>query len=97
LFRGFQIDDEVELLRLLHRHIGGLSAFYNLIDKDRRSAIQIDKIHSITNQSADFRELCTSDGGQPLFCHMLYNLGLVGAKKIVLRECDGINALLGYR
>jgi hypothetical protein len=97
LFCGFQIDDEVELLRLLHREIGGLSAFYNLIDKDRRSAIQIDKIHSITDQAAGFRELRTSDGGQPLFCYILHNLAVIGAEKIVLRECDGVNALLGYR
>ena len=32
-FRRFQIDDELELRRLLHRKIGGLGAFQDLIDK----------------------------------------------------------------
>ena len=32
LFRGFQIDDEFELRRLLYRKIGGLGAFQDFVD-----------------------------------------------------------------
>ena len=32
LLGGFQIDDELEFLRLLHREIGGLGAFEDLVD-----------------------------------------------------------------
>ena len=31
LLRGFQIDDELELLRLLHWQVGGLGAFQDLV------------------------------------------------------------------
>ena len=32
LFRCFQVDDQLELLRLLDGQVGGLGAFENLID-----------------------------------------------------------------
>ena len=38
LFRGLQIDDELELRRLLHRQIGGLGAFQNFVHVDSRRA-----------------------------------------------------------
>ena len=33
LFSGFQIDDELELLRLLYGQVGGLGAFQDFVDQ----------------------------------------------------------------
>jgi hypothetical protein len=54
LFSRFQIDDEFELLRLLHREIGGLGAFKNLVDIRGGAPEQIRSVNAIVHEATGF-------------------------------------------
>jgi hypothetical protein len=47
LLGRFQVDDQLELLGLLHRKIGGLGAFQNLVHVRSRASIQVGKVHAV--------------------------------------------------
>src|SRR6266576_2746984 len=56
LLRCFQIDDELELCRLLDRQLGGLRAFKNFIDESRRAPKIIGDIRTVRHETAIIRE-----------------------------------------
>src|SRR6266498_1916406 len=49
LLRRFQIDDELELRRLLHGEIGGLRAFEDLIHIRSGAPVQVGNAHAVTH------------------------------------------------
>src|SRR5690242_1481690 len=52
LLGGFEIDQELELRRLLDRQIAGFGTFENFVHVNRGTAPIVQKIGSITHQSA---------------------------------------------
>ena len=57
MLRCFEIDDELELLRLLHREIGGLGAFQNLVDIRSGASVQVADVHAVKHKPAGFYKL----------------------------------------
>ena len=55
---GFQIDDELELRRLLHGEIGGLSAFQNLVHIGGGAPVQVGKAHAVGHKPPGFHKFC---------------------------------------
>src|SRR5215831_16215332 len=55
LLGGLQIDDELELRRLLHREISRLGAFQNLVHIRGSAAEQVGGVRAIVHESAGFR------------------------------------------
>ena len=56
-FRGLEIDDQLELGRLLYRQIAGLGAVEDLSDVNADLAIYAGEARSIAGQAAGRREL----------------------------------------
>jgi hypothetical protein len=54
LLRRFQIDDELELLRLLDGQIYGLGPFENFIHVDSGAPVQVAQTHAVTHKRAGF-------------------------------------------
>ena len=54
---GLQIDDEIELHGLLHRHVGGLCATQDLVDEVGGAAEQVGEICAVGYQPACIDEL----------------------------------------
>ena len=54
LLRRLEIDDELELHRLLDRKIGGLAAFEYLVDIRSGAPVQITKAHAVAHKSPVF-------------------------------------------
>src|SRR5215475_12755692 len=59
-FRRLQIDNELELLRLLHREIGGLSAFQDFVHISGSTPVQVDIVHAVTHTPAVFHKFAGS-------------------------------------
>ena len=53
--RRFQIDDELELLRLLDGQIYGLDPFENFIHVDSGAPVQVAQTHAVTDKRPGFR------------------------------------------
>src|SRR5215475_5746422 len=47
LLRRFQIDDELELLRLLHRQLGGFGSFENFVYISSCATVQVGQVHTV--------------------------------------------------
>ena len=60
----FQIDDEIELSRSFNGKIAGLGAFDNLVDKNGRAAIEIEKVHRVANDAAGFGKIARPIDGK---------------------------------
>ena len=52
LLRGFEIDDELELRRLLHWQVGGLCTFQNLVDVNGGAPVLVSHVSCIGHQAA---------------------------------------------
>src|SRR5262249_3322826 len=55
LLGGFEVDDELELRRLLHREISRLGAFQNLVHIRGSASEQVGGVRAIVHESAGFR------------------------------------------
>src|SRR5262245_26479377 len=55
--RGLEVDEKLELGRLLHRQFAGLGALQNLVGIHRGSAAHLDLIGGVGNQRAVFKSL----------------------------------------
>src|SRR5215218_8023433 len=55
--RGLQVDHQLESGRLLHRQVGGLGAFQDLVNKCRSAPEKHDKVWAVRDQAAIVREL----------------------------------------
>jgi hypothetical protein len=54
LLGGFQIDDELKLLRLLHGEIRWLRALQNLVHVNSGAPVQVEQVHAIGHEPAGF-------------------------------------------
>jgi len=54
LLRGLEVDYELKLHRLLHRQVGGLSAFQNLVYVSRAAASQIGSADTVSHKTSSF-------------------------------------------
>jgi len=50
-FRGFHVDDQLELGRLLHRQVGGLCAFEDFINEGCRAPPVIKEVWPIAHEA----------------------------------------------
>ena len=57
LLSGFEVDNQLELRRLLHREIGGLGAFQNLVHVRSGAPVQVENVSAIVHEAAGFRIL----------------------------------------
>ena len=68
LLGSFEIDDELELLRLLHRKISGLSAFENLVDHRRDALKRFGRVGPVGHQAAAIHKISPGvNRRQPIF------------------------------
>src|SRR5262245_41763024 len=75
LLRGFKIDDEFELRRLLYWKVGGLSAFKNLVHVGGGAAVHVSSAYAVGHKPTDFRpEAIWIYRREPVLCSELYNL-----------------------
>src|SRR6516165_9405971 len=58
LLRGLEIDHQLELRRLLHRQIGGLSTFQNLVDIRSGATEQVVDVYAVAHKSPVFHKFC---------------------------------------
>ena len=71
----FQIDNELELIRLLDRQICWRSAFQNLVDIRGRTAEQVGKAHAVAHEPAFLDKFCTGVcRREPVFYRKFDNL-----------------------
>src|SRR6516225_2065130 len=64
--RGFQVDDQLELCRRLHRQVGWLLSLEDAIHVSRRAAVLVDHIRAVGYQAARGNEDPQRiDGWQP--------------------------------
>src|SRR5437016_13439184 len=54
LLGGLEVDDQLELLRLLDRQFGGLSAFQNLVHIRSRAPVQVGEVHAVGHEPPGF-------------------------------------------
>ena len=82
LLRRLQVDDELELCRLLDRKISGLGAFENLVDKNGYALVAFRAVGSIGHQTAIDNEISLSvNRRQPIFRRQLRNPLLMGSRQ----------------
>ena len=58
---GFQIDNQLELRRLFHREVGGLSALKNLVDVGGGLPVQISLVRPVGHEPTRVHELAGSE------------------------------------
>src|SRR5262249_22463073 len=54
LLSGFEIDNELELLRLLHLEVGGLWTLQNLVHVGGGAPVKVCKVHSVGHKPPGF-------------------------------------------
>src|SRR5439155_27187693 len=75
LLGGLEVDDQLELCRLLHRQIGGLSAFQNLVHIRSRAPVQVNNAHAVAHKPSVFHILRRGvHRRQPVFYREVCNL-----------------------
>jgi hypothetical protein len=57
LLRGFQIDDELEFLRLLHRKLSRLSAFEDLVHISSGAPVEVGEAHAVAHKPPGFHKI----------------------------------------
>src|SRR5215831_18098659 len=72
LFRGLQIDDELELSWLLDRQIGWLCAFQDFIHVGGGASVLVEKVHAVVQKPPGFYKLAGGVyRGEPvLYCEL---------------------------
>jgi hypothetical protein len=74
LLRGFQIDYELELRRLLYGEICGFNAFENFIHIRSGAVEQVGKVRAVRHKPAGFHKLAVVvHRGEPLLYRKFYN------------------------
>src|SRR5208283_3366249 len=92
---GDEIDDEIELGRLLDRDVGGLRSVENLVDKIAGAPEQVREICSIRHQSARFDEFPkTGHRRQPRGERQSVDANPVGVYERVGTDIKGVGAAL---
>src|SRR6266542_1658953 len=95
LLGRFQIDDELELLRLLHREIGWLSTLQNLVHIRGGAAEQVVIVRAVVHEPARFDILRSAIGcWQPMFYREVNNLFSMSIEDGVPEQKDCIGASL---
>src|SRR6266404_867078 len=93
LFGRFQIDDELELLRLLHCKIGGLGAFQDLIHISGSAPEQIVNTRPVSHETPVFHKfwpgVCRR---KPALYRQLYNLYSMSIEDDASQHNDSISA-----
>src|SRR5262245_41247149 len=56
LLGRFQVDDELELLRLFHRQIGWLGTLEDFVHVCGRAAVQVGRVHAVRHKPASFHK-----------------------------------------
>ena len=75
LLGRFQIDDELELRRLLHRQISGLGAFQNLVHISGGAPVHVGKARAVKHEATSVHKLCPFVyRREPILCRELGNL-----------------------
>jgi hypothetical protein len=79
LLRGFQVDDEFKLYRLLHGKVGGLSALENLVHVSGSPAVEVGQVHTVGHKPARFHihSIAVYHRESVLYCEF-YNLCSAG-------------------
>src|SRR5262245_57599315 len=70
-----EVDDELELRRLLHGQVGGLGAFQNLVDENGGSPEKFGLVGSVRHQATALSKISPSPyRRQPMFSCQAYDL-----------------------
>src|SRR5262249_40070501 len=70
-----EIDHKFELCRLLHRQIGWLCAFQDLVHISSGRTVQVEKVHAVIHKPPVFyKPALVVYRGEPVLCRELYNL-----------------------
>src|SRR6266550_1101326 len=79
LLCGFEVDDELKLLRLLDRKIGWFRTFENFVHKNRYPPVAFGAVGSIGHQTTIGNETSLYvNRRQPISCRQLRDLFLIG-------------------
>ncbi len=93
---ALQIDEELKLLRLLYREIGGLGAFQDFVHIRRGAAEQVGDAHGIDHKAAFFDKFCTGVcRREPVFYRKFQNLCSVRVEDEARKHEDCVSTLLG--
>src|SRR6266542_1610521 len=63
-FGGLEVDDELELRRLLDRQVSRLNSFKNAVHEICRTSIQTENVHAVANESSGLSVFPGSYRGQ---------------------------------
>src|SRR5262249_362047 len=75
LFRRFEIDDELELSRLLHREIGWFGAFQNLVNVSGSAAVQVGETRAVAHKAPSLHIFWKGEHRwEPTLCRQIYDL-----------------------
>src|SRR5262252_7184337 len=75
LLGSFEIDDELELLRLLDGNVGGFSSFEDLIYISGGPAVQVGKAHAVAHKTPGLHKFCAPVyRWQSIFCRQFCKL-----------------------
>ena len=78
LLRGFEIDDELKLFRLLYGKIGGFGALKDLVHKNGGASVGFDPVCSVGHEATKFHKIFpTSYRRQAIFYRLAYDLFLI--------------------
>src|SRR4026208_1198918 len=88
LFRGFQVDHQLEFCRSLYRQIGWLCTFEDFVYIGGGAPIQVEGVHAIKHKPSRFYKLtAVVYRGEPVSCREFYNLGSLQNENAA-RQCD---------
>ena len=96
-FGGLEVDDQLELRRLLDRQVGRLGTFENAIHEIGRASIQTENVHSIANEAARLRVFLGPDRRQPICERKCRDSSKARGKLSVLGNDNRIDSALGHR
>jgi hypothetical protein len=95
-FGGLEVDDELELRRLLDREVSRLSSFKNAIHEICRTSIQTANVHAVTNETSGLGVFPGSYRGQFVRKRKRRDRWKTSSKFPVLGNHDRIDAALGH-
>src|SRR5262245_36776215 len=75
LFRRFEIDDELELSRLLHREISWFGAFQNLVNVGGSASVQVGEARAVAHKAPSLYIFWKGEyRWEPILCREICNL-----------------------
>ena len=94
-FAVFQIDNELELRRLLDRKISRLGPFQDFVDQNSGAPEGLGLVRSVRHQAAADNIISPSVyHGQPIFCRQIRNRLLIRNKQRAMRHGESVLPLL---